>query len=479
MALRAELVFSLALVAFAVFIQLSEVKGTCEKLDSCTCRDSQTGKNVSLHSLARADGTPAFTVDIGYFVFNYNPCFPFTFGNCTDVAVCQTDQKGVHFNLGTQDSADFSNGTDFYNIVAYTSPAEPRLVRRSFVDLICNESFETANFQFIREYPEIHYNFRLTSKCACPGGCDGAHNETTCTEEGCGCRLKNGDLINIQSLDQPQTPLSAKGFGISAIFNPCTGVTVGSPDNNCKDTTSCVYRDGEYHDYGKPGTSFYDVTDGVISLNYRSEDGQRQTTVNLVCDESKRHYATLAILEQPTESQLKMELRSVCACPGRCTSPEPTCDGTDTCSCTLSDGSGRISLHNLDNPFAPIIAKFDSSATVYYNPCTSFTAPPPYAEKCKDVALCGESTPFGDGSLGVQAGVQFSVVNDQSPPEIALKYEGGTEGLMSIVILQCDETALVPRLEYRSFDGDHTVTLVLASKDACIVKDAQRRRTRL
>ena len=472
------------LSGYVLLLFVARTNGQCTKLDSCSCHDEATGKNISLHELASHTGGAAFNLTSGRYLIEFNPCTPFTDHNgtqCSSVAFCQTDTEGDqprYYNLGTQSSAAFIGNGSRYSIVYEGSPTFSGQNRITTLDLVCDAQAENAKLVYAGELTPAHYLFNLTSKCACPGGCD---TRSTCTQEGCGCRLNSGQLINIQTLNTPKTPISALGFGITATFNPCTGFTEGnSPEGGCKDTTSCVYRDGQYYDYGIPATSSYDVADGVVSLNYRSADGGRQTSVNLVCDESKRHYATLAILEQPTESQLKMELRSVCACPGRCIPPVVTCTGTDTCSCTLSDGSGRISLHNLDNPFAPIIEQIPGIGSIFYNPCSNFTARPPHDKRCKDVALCAETQVFGDGSLGLQIGVQYSVLNDKTPPEIALTYTGGMDGITSIVILECDETALVPKLVGHGVDPQRRhVTFGLVSKDACIVREAPHMENRL
>ncbi|XP_046573459.1 uncharacterized protein LOC124281533 [Haliotis rubra] len=82
---------------------------SCEKVSACSC-ESEDG-TVDLSPLAHK-GTPRFLdvqSETGDKV-SWNPCLPFTEGNCTDVAVCQFRHifQKEYYNLGNQDSAAFS-----------------------------------------------------------------------------------------------------------------------------------------------------------------------------------------------------------------------------------------------------------------------------------------------------------------------------------------------------------------------------------
>ena len=151
-------------------------RSECEQLDLCSCRDSESGKVISLHSLADTTG-PAFSLNETNYVYFYNPCLNFTLdkpGNCSDVAVCQDSiAQRFKYDLGKQPTASFSTLNSSSNVAityigdATFSPAVRHFHRRTRLD----EEATSGTFTFVEESPLGTYNFKLTSKCSCPGGC--------------------------------------------------------------------------------------------------------------------------------------------------------------------------------------------------------------------------------------------------------------------------------------------------------------------
>eukprot|EP00117_Sycon_ciliatum_P041278 scpid20838/ scgid30223/ len=470
------------LIQMVVFLALlfasDEVRSACTKLDACSCRDSASGKVISLGALASGDGTPAvnITAPMGKYRYSYNPCLPFTVRNgtqCVNVAMCQRDTQqeivpGL-YNLGNQSSAEFvSNGTELY-LHYEGSTTDSGAVRMTRIQLICDTAATVPDFRFVRESQVGRYEFTMRTRCACPGECEEFHRE--CKAEGsaqCACRLTDGQLINIRSLNQPSAPLVVKTDEFSVTLNPCTGIDVGPGTTQCRDVTVCMQRQGAYLDYGIAERANYSLDVGQVTLSYTSRDGSRSTEIKLVCDQGQRHYPQVLVVNEPTSSLLKLEMRSVCACPGACLSPPVTCERVDDCTCRLADGAGTFSLHDLDNPVAPLTATSSNGFTTfkyYYNPCTKFTAPEPN-DNCTDVAVCQiDAKNAHDFSLGTQSGVSYRVSADTDA--VSFHYIGGDSGRQTYVQLQCSTSADIPVLHYVDEKPANTYHFALESKTAC------------
>jgi len=78
-----------------------------------------------------------------------------------------TVSTGVPYNLGTQESAVWSPGSDSGEDASVTYSAGER---KTIVRLLCSTSGET-HFEVVGEGPVGVYNFFLTHKCACWNGC--------------------------------------------------------------------------------------------------------------------------------------------------------------------------------------------------------------------------------------------------------------------------------------------------------------------
>ncbi|XP_025096366.1 uncharacterized protein LOC112565231 isoform X2 [Pomacea canaliculata] len=98
--------------------------------------------------------------------FSWNPCIPFTEGNCRNVAVCELSDDGYAFyNLGTQDSAWFLTVSGVFQL-SYNASDEgfPRV---TYVTLVCDPSQEKT-LDALGPLYSATYGFVLTSKYCCP-----------------------------------------------------------------------------------------------------------------------------------------------------------------------------------------------------------------------------------------------------------------------------------------------------------------------
>ena len=470
------------IVGLALLCAVHASRGECQQINSCSCRDPETGKIIDLHALASETG-PAFTFEYeDMYQFAYNPCVGFFVpgsGQCQNAALCQTDIKqSYNYLLGTQSSAMFieANTSAKYAIRYRGAPIGRGNERVSTLDLVCDEQAVNSTVQYLGEQTEGVYLFRLVSKCSCPGGCSGEPpSAPTCTPEGpknCACRLSSdNELINLLSLDNPAAPLVVSTSTSRVYLNPCTGVDLGQ---GCTDAVSCVYQAGQYTEYGHPSTEQYTVDNatGQVTLSYKSLDGTKQTRIRLVCDQAQRHYPRLTDVGEPTESLLELELRSVCACPGECFSPPTTCTQVDDCTCSLNEGLGTISLHDLDNPFAPLrkyVPNTQEPSTgvwYYYNPCTNFSVSG-NQNLCRDVAACqvGSPTPI-DMPLGLQSTVTYRT-SSTDPDTVTLLYTEGYHDRQVAVTIHCNQSATIPTLDFDREDPEKHYFLSLYSSAAC------------
>ncbi|XP_012945138.1 uncharacterized protein LOC101852970 [Aplysia californica] len=149
----------------------------CSILNPCSCHSSDLGV-IDLKPLANTDGTPRFEGVLPtsntqrYF---WNPCVPFTTGDCHNVAACQkvTFTSSIFYSLGNQASAKFSV-TEEGLVLSYTAdtldPAGTDFVRTAYIKLICDLSEDPGEFIVIGEDQTRfgHYHFTLKSIHACP-----------------------------------------------------------------------------------------------------------------------------------------------------------------------------------------------------------------------------------------------------------------------------------------------------------------------
>eukprot|EP00117_Sycon_ciliatum_P044220 scpid65127/ scgid31929/ len=467
-----------AVLASAVIGDVLARRG-CKKVDDCSCLDEETGKIVSLHSLANTNNTAALVYrDLGQnYDYHYNPCVAFTLAagtQCEDVAICQVDHGIVnstrYYGLANQSTALFLDTADNGLVLQYQGhPFEIVMPRTSSINLVCNPEATTPEFVFNREIRRGEYMFNLTSACACPGACLQSSTCVPDSEDKCSCRLSDGESVNIRSLDQPDAPLRAVQGDLSVTLNPCSGFNTTT--TACRDVTVCLQHLDDHQDFGVASTAEYGIQGNSVVLTYHSSDGKRHTNIKLVCDPEQRHNPRLTFGQPVTDTELNVELHSVCACANGCLNPKTTCHRVDDCSCRLDNNRGTLSLHSLDNPFAPITYRNTNSgltSSYYYNPCTNFTPAQPN-ENCQDIAVCRTLVPPGvDFSLGVQTNVTYRV-STFDPDSVTLVYQGGTEGRESYVRMQCNVTLEAPVLLFDGLDPSlHAFHFTLHSRDACL-----------
>ncbi|XP_067649413.1 uncharacterized protein [Haliotis asinina] len=177
------------LIVFYIFSSCFHCFGeitSCEKISACSC-ESEDGI-VDLSPLAH-NGNPRFLdvqSETGDKV-SWNPCLPFTEGNCTDVAVCQFRHiaQKEYYSLGNQDSAAFSvvDGSLRLSYSAFTRGPTGVGFRSTSITLICDNSQNPGILTSKGEVPvgSGHFEMTLRSFAACaaikPGL--GATDDTT------------------------------------------------------------------------------------------------------------------------------------------------------------------------------------------------------------------------------------------------------------------------------------------------------------
>ena len=218
-----------------------------------------------------------------------------------------------------------------------------------------------------------------------------------CTRIGpCSCRptLPNNLLINLSGLTRrggPKPRFIAKGKDkdtgqdYEILFNPCADFS----QSGCKDTAICQIDHGLPYGVGKFETlEFMYINDALFAAyNYSSSKQyyNRSALVELVCDQEEILGRFEYVIEFPPRIY-NFRLYTQCACPGRCDPPPlGVCVGKDSCTCEMSDGSGTVNLHALDNPTDPMRDALSPTSTILYNPCSPMTNP-----YCNNNSLCEE-----------------------------------------------------------------------------------------
>lgn len=165
-------IFLTLLILFRINSVLGQ--GFCSQFSNCGCKYSN-GDTVDLSPLANSNGQSRFT-DVSDSIgerYSWNPCNAFTEGDdCTDVAVCNIHQNipnPAYFPIGTQDTANFSMGSDGNLLLQYDFLGTGGARRSSFITLLCDYDTE-GSFVAMGENPlgSGLYYFALSSKYVCP-----------------------------------------------------------------------------------------------------------------------------------------------------------------------------------------------------------------------------------------------------------------------------------------------------------------------
>ncbi|KAH3716853.1 uncharacterized protein LOC127855936 [Dreissena polymorpha] len=172
-----------ALIFVLFAISIAEIRGQvgqCTTLTPCACVYDD-GVIVNLTSLSRNDGFPNFSnkTDNHGDVYSWNPCTPFSYvgpknnTECTNVSVCMVRHgfpSDLYFNLGTEDSAQFSVDVNGTLKLTYTK-TEDGFQRSAEISLQCLDS-SVFDFLVIQGEQDINndtivYKMTLASKWAC------------------------------------------------------------------------------------------------------------------------------------------------------------------------------------------------------------------------------------------------------------------------------------------------------------------------
>ncbi|XP_035674311.1 uncharacterized protein LOC118414393 isoform X1 [Branchiostoma floridae] len=317
------------LLAWSFQTALSQLE--CEQVDRCSCEMTDGSGRINLHALAHPNNL--YRIDHSIFTFLYSPCGAMknvnVTGECNDAtSVCQLFKEGgPGYNYGGADSARFSVDPDTKQVrISYKHNAN-NITRVSNVNLVCDPGQrEKALFELEWAEPLL-LNFKLTSVCACPGGCMAP--AVTCNmKDSCTCDMSDGTgAINLHPLDNPWAPLRSShlqpdlGRNFTYYYNPCSGFSF--TNTMCTNVSTCqvdteaqlFYALGDVAPQPNPDVN---QENGSVTFHYvNTEDTGRHSDIRLICDPDQ-HVPEFTSLGEPSENFYVMALKTRCACPGLC-----------------------------------------------------------------------------------------------------------------------------------------------------------------
>ena len=288
----------------------------------------------------------------------------------------------------------------------------------------------------------------------------------------CSCRLKNVPelgLINLHGLvndkHEPRYVTEEQsdqtGRMYTFYYNPCMNFL----DLGCPNTAVCQKNtnDNQYYyfyDLGNIDTTEFEYQNNSLFAIYKSlaqnkDDVNRTSEIELVCDETEI-LGRFEFIGEPIQAHYRFKLHTQCACPGRCKSSKIECVGQDLCTCEMSDGTGTINLHSLDNPINPMKDELNLNQTIFYNPCSPVANP-----DCGNYSVCEMQ---GGSIVGLGYANTARFVNSQ---KIGIEYLGN-EGSSSTVNLICDYSQRdKPRFRVDKATNTYTVRSVCACPNGC------------
>ncbi|XP_035674313.1 uncharacterized protein LOC118414393 isoform X3 [Branchiostoma floridae] len=291
----------------------------------------------------------------------------------------------------------------------------------------------------------------------------------------CSCLMNDGSgKIELHSLAHPDNPYRIDHNNFTYMYSPCTAMR--NATGECKDAASvCQQFDegGIGYNYGTADSaSFYfdpNTKQVKISYSYFESNMTRNSNVDLICDPGQRERALLGY-QGSDPFLMNFKLTSVCACPGGCMAPAVTCTMKDSCTCDMSDGTGAINLHPLDNPWAPLRSShlqpdLGRNFTYYYNPCSGFSFT---NTMCTNVSTCQVDT---EAQL-------FYALGDVAPqPNPDVNQENGSvtfhyvntedTGRHSDIRLICDPDQHVPEFTSLGEPSENFYVMALKTRCAC------------
>lgn len=283
----------------------------------------------------------------------------------------------------------------------------------------------------------------------------------------CSCRLRNVQnpgLINLHGLvsgkHEPRFLAEGKseqtGMAYTFYYNPCTYFL----HMGCPNTSLCQKGSYGYHDLGNFQTVKFKYQNNSVIAVYKSlsryVDFNRTSEVELVCDKAEI-MGRFEFVGEPYEGCYRFKLYSQCACPGRCTASTKECIGQDLCTCEMSDGTGTINLHSLNNPLDPMKDEPNPMQTVFYNPCSPVGNP-----QCGNHSVCE----IREGSIvGLGYANTARFVNSKG---IGIEYLANKGSPSSTVNLLCDYGQREkPMFRVDEHTNTYNVYSVCACPDGC------------
>ena len=288
----------------------------------------------------------------------------------------------------------------------------------------------------------------------------------------CSCRLKNvpePGLISLHGLvndkHEPRFIIERgdreqAGTGQTFYYNPCMNFS----DLGCPNTAVCqknAYNyNYDFYDLGNIHTTEFEYQNNSLFAIYKSlaqniDDINRTSEVELVCDETEV-LGRFEFIGEPIRALYIFKLYTQCACPGKCKSSKIECVGQDLCTCEMSDGTGAINLHSLDNPLNPMKDQLSLNQTIFYNPCSPVATP-----DCGNYSVCEMQ---GDSIVGLGNAYTARFVNNR---RLGIEYLSN-EGSSSTVNLICDYSQRdEPRFRVDKTTNTYTVRSVCACPDGC------------
>ena len=284
----------------------------------------------------------------------------------------------------------------------------------------------------------------------------------------CSCRLKNVQepgLINLHDIVSDNEPRfvtkgrsEQTGLVYTFYYNPCKNFL----DLVCPNTSVCQKDQDGFYDLGNLNTAKFEYQNNSVIVVYKSTsqnyDGINRTSeVELICDENEV-LGRFEYVGEPVLAHYKFKLYTQCACPGKCKVSKVECVGQDLCTCEMSDGSGTINLHSLDNPLNPMKDEPNPKQTIFYNPCSPVASP-----NCGDHSVCE----IHNGSI-VGLGYANTARFVDNGNHHGIKYRANVGRSSSTVNLICDHSQRVePFFRVSKTANTYNVHTVCACPDGC------------
>ncbi|KAJ7318622.1 hypothetical protein OS493_037791 [Desmophyllum pertusum] len=108
------------------------------------------------------------------FTFSWNPCTPFSDGNCKDVLLCQYNSAGSGYAIAKKVNS-FTENDDGSITLTYNGIVDGSHTRMAVFKLVCDANQNPGRFsQFVEEDGTgglLEYTTTFSSKCVCDEGC--------------------------------------------------------------------------------------------------------------------------------------------------------------------------------------------------------------------------------------------------------------------------------------------------------------------